>query len=119
MQTNVEGLIAKQTASSARINGELDLARAELKFEKLFRKPMTIASHGNVRIDVQGPWTPGKGRTIQAQLGKTGTIAAVRLADSLENTKGAVNQDAVVAAVGAALVASLDGHWRSVTGTMP
>jgi hypothetical protein len=119
MQTNVEGPIAHQITSSARIRGELDQARAELKFEKLFRKPMTIASHRNVRIETLGPWTAGNGRTIQAYLVNMGTIAAVRLADSLEAAQGAVNQDAVVTAVGAALVFSLDGNWRSVTGTMP
>jgi hypothetical protein len=119
MQTNIEEPISNQMNSSARVRGELQQAAAQLKFEKLFRGPMPIARDGNVHIDIHGPWTAGEGRTIQAQLGKGGTIAAMRLANSLSAAQGAVNELAVVTAVQDALIDSLDGQWRSVTGTMP
>lgn len=95
---------------------------AKLDFAGLFRGPGTIVK-GAVRIDVQGPWTDGNhnriGNNIQAQYGG-GTVAAIRIADTLGAAVGAVNQLAVVQQAQAALTASFQtSTWQNVTGTSP
>jgi hypothetical protein len=94
-------------------------AVAELQFADLFRGSGTIAEEGSVRIDVQGPWTQGPGKNIQAQVGST-SIAGLLIANTLGTAAGAVNQNAVLGAARTALIASAgDGSFRQVTGTQP
>jgi hypothetical protein len=94
-------------------------AVAQLEFAALFGGPGTIAEAEGVRIDIQGPWNAGPGLNIQAQTGRA-TISAIRIANTLGAAEGEENQDAVVEAVRAALIAAAqDGEWRDVTGTSP
>jgi hypothetical protein len=105
--------------TNAAMRAELAAAAALLQFAALFGAPGTIAVSGVVRIDIQGPWSAGPGRNIQAQVANS-SIAAIRLADTLGAAVGAVNQAAVVAAAQAALLASENtGQWQNVTGTSP
>jgi hypothetical protein len=112
---------ANPAKTNKTIREELADAVALVEFADLFRgQRSNIAEFGSVRIDVQGPWSAGDGNNIQAQLGKAGTIAAIRIAGSLGDAKGAINQQAVVGAAGNAILASCeDGMWRNLTGTEP
>lgn len=118
IEVAVTGEIRNFQAPNRRMRRELAEAVAQLTFAELFRGAGTIAEEGEVRIDIQGVWGAGPGQNIQAQIGRA-TIAAIRLANSLGAAEGEENEAAVVAAVGAALIASTDGEWRDVTGEQP
>lgn len=119
--SKLKGLKAKKTKAK---NVKVDFAGAlgDLAFADLCRTPRTIATSGNVRIDVQGDWTENntrKGTNIQAQFGKE-TIAAVRVADESLQALGQQNQTVVLDKVKYALKHSeADQHWYNVTGTAP
>lgn len=123
INTNVDGSVSGWLNPNKTMKSDLREAVALIDFGDLFRGPGTIAKYGNVRIDVQGQWSgPGGGRigaNIQAQVNRM-SIAAIRVADTLGQAAGAVNQNAVVQAVQNALIASAgDGDWRDITGTSP
>jgi hypothetical protein len=118
----IEIAVAGPVNNAMPVNRRLRVALAEaaqqLEFAALFGGPGTIAEEEPVRIDVQGPWGAGPGLNIQAQVGN-GTIAGIRLAESLGRTR-AEEQAVVVEAVRAALIASAnDGLWRDLTGRQP
>lgn len=111
--------VANLDEVNGRTRKDLADAMSELTFANLWRTPRTIAQSGSVRIDIQGPWSAGPGQNIQAQAGN-GSVAAIRVASTLEAALGNANQAAVVAAVGSALTASMNsGFWQNVTGTSP
>ena len=104
--------------TTRRLRTNLAEAAQRLTFINLWRVG-TIAEEEEVRIDVQGVWRAGPGFNIQAQVGRA-TIAAIRLARTLEQAEGAENEAAVVAAVTAALITSAaEGEWHDVTGEQP
>jgi hypothetical protein len=117
--TAVAGNIKGWPGTNGAIRAELAQATTQLQFADLFRGPGEIAHSGNVRIDVQGPWTAGPGNNIQAQIGGI-SIAALRIAFSLGAAAGPLAQGAVVQAAQEALNAGgRDGSWRNMTGTSP
>lgn len=116
----VGGPFPNPANANKKILEQLADAVAELEFADLFRGPGTIAKAGSVRIDVQGPWSAGPGNNIQAQVENAGTIAAILIAHTLGEAQGAVNQNTVLEAARAAIIASgNDRNWRTLTGTEP
>lgn len=110
---------ARLSQASRPLRLQMEAAADAMQFNNLWRTG-TIATYESVRIDNQGPWSGGPGGyNVQAQVGGR-SIAAVRVARELEQAEGAVNQNRVLAAVKAALAASLaSGNWINVTGTSP
>lgn len=106
-----------------RYEGDLEEAVERLKYADLWRIKSGIAENGDVRIDVQGPWSEdGKriGFNIQAQVARV-TIAAIRVSSTLEDGRATLAQQAAVLnAVRAAITAAFhDGNWRNVIGDLP